>query len=96
MQTAMKVFSSRELNRRLTKCVLTHSQADCGVRTVYKAGVHTGHPLDPLSALEIKLVADQCKAYAAHYGYGPLRFNTIGLKVDVPMRCFTVALAEDT
>ena len=32
------------------------SEADCGVCTVYKAGVHTGHPLDPLSALEIKLM----------------------------------------
>ena len=92
----MKVLSSCEPDNNTTKSFLMHSEVDCGVWTVYKAGVHTGHPLDPLSALEIKLVADQCKAYAAHYGYGTLRFNTIGLKVDVPMRCFTVALAEDT
>ena len=92
----MKVFLSCEDDSRSTKSVLMHSDAGDGVWTVYKAGVHTGHPLDPLSALEIKLVADQCKAYAAHYGYGPLRFNTIGLKVDVPMHCSTVALAADT
>ena len=92
----MKVLTSCEDDSGSTESVLMHSEAECGVWTVYKAGVHTGHPLDPLSALEIKLVADQCKAYAAHYGYGPLRFNTIGLKVDVPMHSFTVALAEDT
>ena len=92
----MKVLSRCEHDRSLTKRFSMHSEADCGVWTVYTAGVHTGHPLDPLSAVEIKLVADQCKAYAAHYGYGLLRFNTIGLKAGIPMTCFTVALADDT
>lgn len=39
------------------------------------------HPLDPLSATEIHLVAELCRAFAEQNGHGPIRFNTIGLKV---------------
>ena len=70
-----------------------------------------GHPLDPLSAVEIHRVADLCRAYAEEHGCGPIRFNTIGLRVrssyavlDEPslrrphLLCpiYRVALANDT
>ncbi|KAI8472762.1 MAG: copper amine oxidase [Monoraphidium minutum] len=38
------------------------------------------HPLDPLSAEEISLAAEACKAYAEKAGVGPLRFNSIALQ----------------
>lgn len=41
----------------------------------------SSHPLDPLSAVEIHRVAELCRAYAEEHGCGPIRFNTIGLRV---------------
>ena len=47
-----------------------------------KAITAASHPLDPLSASEIADVADACRSYAQEHGHAPIRFNTIGLKVD--------------
>lgn len=47
-----------------------------------KAVTVASHPLDPLSASEIADVADACRSYAQEHGHAPIRFNTIGLKVN--------------
>lgn len=38
------------------------------------------HPLDPLTAAEIKAAAEACKTHAADVSGSALRFNTITLK----------------
>ena len=53
----------------------------------------TSHPLDPLSAVEIHRVAELCRAYAEQHGCGPIRFNTIGLKVSYIVICIGKATA---
>lgn len=41
---------------------------------------HVGHPLEPLSADEIRQAAAACRAYADQNGIGSLRFNVISLQ----------------
>ena len=45
-----------------------------------KASSH-GHPLDALSAEEIKACSKACSDYAEHHELDALRFNVISLKV---------------
>lgn len=42
-----------------------------------------GHPLDPLSAEEIKACSKACSDYAEQHELDALRFNVISLKVTV-------------
>jgi hypothetical protein len=44
------------------------------------SSMHAGHPLDGLSANEIREAAAACKAYAAVNAVEPIRFNVIALK----------------
>ena len=48
----------------------------------------THHPLDPLSAEEIRAAAQACKQYAAAAGLPELRFNAITLQVPKPVLGF--------
>ena len=48
----------------------------------------TPHPLDPLSANEVRAAAQACKQHAAAAGLPELRFNAITLQVPRPMLGF--------